>query len=134
VPLVEHFELQHIDAATGSIVVAQGERDLPFAIKRVYFLHSVPADQTRGLHAHKTLVQLAVCVKGSCRFHLDDGRDSADVVLSSPHHGIVIRPMLWREMSHFSSDCVLLVLASEHYDEADYIRSYEEFKRVITAG
>jgi dTDP-4-dehydrorhamnose 3,5-epimerase-like enzyme len=130
-PVVERFHFQHIDSATGSIVVAQGERDVPFAIKRIYFLHSVPPAQTRGLHAHKTLTQIAVCVRGSCKIRLDNGRETADVVLSSPHEGILIRPMLWREMSEFSEDCVLLVLASDHYDEADYIRNYEDFKNAF---
>jgi dTDP-4-dehydrorhamnose 3,5-epimerase-like enzyme len=131
VPLVKRIELQHIDAATGSIVVAQGELDVPFAIKRVYFLHSVPAGQTRGNHAHKTLVQLAVCVSGSCRFRLDDGRETAEVLLDSPHDGLLIESMMWREMYEFSENCVLLVLASERYDESDYLRSYEEFKRAV---
>jgi dTDP-4-dehydrorhamnose 3,5-epimerase-like enzyme len=129
--LVERFELQHIDGPAGSIVVAQGERDVPFPIRRVYYLHSVPPNQTRGLHAHKSLTQLAVCVRGSCRFRLDDGRETAEVVLSNPHEGIIIRPMLWREMSEFSEDCVLLVLASDHYDESDYIRNYEDFKNAV---
>lgn len=131
--LVERFAFQHVDSATGSIVIAQGERDVPFPIRRVYFLHGVPARQARGAHAHKRLTQIAVCAKGRCRFHLDNGRETADVVLSSPHEGIVLRPMLWREMSEFSPDCVLLVLASDYYDESDYIRSYEEFKRDVAA-
>jgi dTDP-4-dehydrorhamnose 3,5-epimerase-like enzyme len=129
--LVERFQFQHIDSAAGSIVVAQGERDVPFPIRRIYYLHSVPATQTRGLHAHKRLTQIAVCVRGSCRFRLDNGHETEDVVLSNPHEGIIIRPMLWREMSEFSEDCVLLVLASDHYDEGDYIRSYAEFKNAV---
>ena len=100
---------------------------MPFSIRRVYFLHHVPATQKRGGHAHKKLTQIAVCARGSCRFHLDDGIETAEVVLSGPHAGIVIRPMIWHEMSEFSDDCLFLVLASEHYDESDYIRSYDEF-------
>ena len=127
--LVERFAFQHIDSPTGSIVVAHGERDVPFAIRRVYYLHGIPSGQRRGAHAHKTLTQIAVCVAGRCTFRLDDGRDSAEVVLDNPHEGLIIRPKMWRDMYDFSADCVLLVLASEPYDEADYIRDYEEFKR-----
>jgi hypothetical protein len=129
--LVERFAFQRIENAGGTIVVAQGERDVPFAIKRIYFLHGVPTDQTRGMHAHKTLIQIAVCVSGRCRFRLDNGVETEEVTLSKPDEGIVIRPMIWREMFEFSKDCVLLVLASEHYDESDYIRSYEAFKDAV---
>ena len=133
-PLVERFEFHHVDGAAGSIVIAQSELDVPFPIRRVYFLHGVPATQVRGAHAHRKLIQIAVCARGSCRFRLDNGIETATVELSSPHEGIVIRSMVWREMSDFSDDCVLLVLASEHYDEGDYIRSYEEFKNAVAAG
>jgi dTDP-4-dehydrorhamnose 3,5-epimerase-like enzyme len=129
--LIEPFHLRHVENAGGTIVIAQGELDVPFPIRRVYYLHGIPPGQTRGMHAHKQLTQIAVCVHGSCRFRLDNGRETAEVVLSNPHEGIIIRPMLWREMSEFTADCVLLVLASEHYDEADYIRNYEDFKRAV---
>jgi dTDP-4-dehydrorhamnose 3,5-epimerase-like enzyme len=129
---VEYFDFQHFDAAAGSIVIAQGEIDLPFSIRRIYYIYGVPPDQTRGAHAHKQLTQIAVCVSGSCKFRLDDGTDTIDVELDTPHQGIVMRPMLWHEMSHFSSDCVLLVFANEYYDAADYIRDYDEFKRAVT--
>jgi dTDP-4-dehydrorhamnose 3,5-epimerase-like enzyme len=125
--LVERIRFQHIENDAGSIVVAESERSVPFAIQRVYYLFGVPAEQRRGAHAHKTLTQVAVCVKGSVRFRLDNGRESEEVVLSRPNEGIVIRPMFWRDMYDFSSDCVLMVLASAHYDERDYIRNYDEF-------
>ena len=131
--LIERFQFQHIDGPGGSIVVAQGERDVPFPIKRIYFLHSVPSTETRGAHAHKTLMQIAVCARGSCRFRLDNGSETAEIVLQSPHEGILIRPMMWREMTEFSDDCVLLVLASDYYDESDYIRNYEDFKNVFAS-
>jgi len=132
-PVVERFQFQHLANPAGSIVVAHGERDVPFAIRRIYFLYGVPADQMRGRHAHKTLTQIAVCVRGSCRFCLDDGHERTELVLSKPYEGLVIRPMMWREMSDFSEDCVLLVLASDAYDESDYIRDYEEFKNAVRA-
>jgi hypothetical protein len=132
-PLVERIALQHVDDRNGSIVVAEAERGVPFAVRRVYFLHGVPQGEVRGGHAHKALVQVAVCVHGSCRFHLDDGVNTADVVLDTPHEGIVIRSMVWRTMSEFSPGAVLLVLASDYYDERDYIRSYDEFIHAVAA-
>ncbi len=129
--LVERFAFQHVASPTGSIVIAHGERDVPFAIRRVYYLYGVPPTQRRGAHAHKKLIQIAVCVHGSCRFRLDNGSETAEVQLTSPHEGIVIRPMIWRDMYDFSEDCVLLVLASEPYDESDYIRNYEEFRHAF---
>jgi UDP-2-acetamido-3-amino-2,3-dideoxy-glucuronate N-acetyltransferase len=132
-PLVERFQFQHLLNPEGSIVVAHSERDVPFAIQRIYYLYGVPSGQTRGFHAHKTLMQIAVCVRGSCRFRLDNGAESDEIVLSKPSEGIVIRPMMWREMSEFTDDCVLLVLASAPYDESDYIRNYQDFRNVVAA-
>jgi len=132
--LVERFAFQHFVNPAGSIAVAEGGKDVPFEIKRIYYLYGVPAGQMRGAHAHKALIQIAVCVAGSCRFRLDNGVETAEVTLSKPNEGIVLRPMTWREMTDFSPDCVLLVLASEHYDESDYIRDYKTFKSSRTAG
>jgi UDP-2-acetamido-3-amino-2,3-dideoxy-glucuronate N-acetyltransferase len=130
-PLVERVTLQHVDDASGSIVIGEAERNVPFEIRRVYYLHNVPQGANRGGHAHKELVQLAVCVHGSCRFGLDNGAETADVILDSPHEGILIRSMVWRTMSEFSPGAVLLVFASAHYDERDYIRSYDEFIHAV---
>ena len=126
--LVDWFNFQHIDGPTGSIVVGQSGIDVPFTIQRVYFLHGVPPNQVRGKHAHKALTQIAVAVAGSCCFHLDDGREKAEVKLDNPRRGIIVHPNTWREMYDFTPDCVLLVLASAHFDENDYIRDYETFK------
>ena len=126
--LVEWFTFQHVDGPEGSIVVAQGEVDVPFAIKRVYFLYGIPPRQVRGKHAHKALTQIAVAVKGGCKFRLDNGTNSAEVTLDNPRRGIVLHPNIWREMYEFTEDCVLLILASAHFDDDDYIRDYEAFK------
>jgi dTDP-4-dehydrorhamnose 3,5-epimerase len=129
--LIESIDLQHHVHPSGSLVVAQSELGVPFAIRRTYFVYGVPEDQLRGRHAHKTLTQLALCARGRCRFRLDDGHETAELLLDRPNLGIILRPMVWHEMFDFSDDCVLLVLASAHYDEGDYIRDYNEFKRAV---
>ena len=111
----------------GSLVAVEGERQLPFAIARVYYLFGTHAGVTRGLHAHRRLRQFAVAVSGSCRMLLDDGATRGELRLDDPAVGLTLPPMVWHEMSEFSADCVLMVLADAPYDEADYIRDYDEF-------
>lgn len=117
----------------GSLISLESLASVPFEIKRVYYLFGTKRDVIRGFHAHKNLKQLAICVSGSCRFELDNGITRESVLLNSPDQGLLVEDMTWREMHDFSEDCVLLVLASELYDESDYIRDYNEFrKKVIT--
>ncbi len=111
----------------GSLTSIEGGIDTPFAIKRVYYLYYTLADVRRGFHAHKKLQQILVCVTGSCKVLLDDGKTKEIVELSEPNLGLFVDTMVWHEMYDFSSDCVLLVLASDHYKENDYIRHYDEF-------
>ncbi|WP_201584115.1 WxcM-like domain-containing protein [Psychrobacter jeotgali] len=111
----------------GSLVALEGEKTVPFAIKRVYYIFGTQPGVARGFHAHRDLKQVAVCVTGSCRMILDDGSRREEFILDSPTKGVLIKDLVWREMHDFSEDCVLLVLASEHYDESDYIRDYDEF-------
>lgn len=118
----------------GLLVALESERNIPFEIKRVYYITNLHQNLARGFHAHKSLKQVAVCVKGSCRFILDDGTTRQQILLSDPTQGLLIEEMIWREMDSFSEDCVILVLASAHYDEADYIRDYEQFKRRVNNG
>jgi dTDP-4-dehydrorhamnose 3,5-epimerase-like enzyme len=125
--LVQWIEFPPLGDDRGSLVALEGNKTVPFDIKRVYYIFGTQPGVARGSHAHKALRQVAVCVTGSCRISLDNGLEKVDVWLDSPIRGIVIEEMVWREMHDFSSDCVLLVLASEHYDEADYIRNYEDF-------
>lgn len=115
----------------GSLVALEAEKTVPFIIKRVYYIFGTKEGVSRGFHAHKQLKQVAVCVTGKCRMILDNGHTRVDTWLDSPTKGLIIDEMVWREMYDFSDDCVLLVLASEHYDESDYIRDYEEFLRCI---
>lgn len=117
--------------ARGSLVAVEQFSNVPFAIKRVYYLYGTLNGVSRGFHAHIALTQVAVCVSGSCRMLLDDGTVREDILLDNPSKGIVIEPMMWHEMHDFSPDCVLLVLASDHYDESDYIRDYERFKEEL---
>jgi hypothetical protein len=113
--------------ARGSLVALEGGRDLPFAIARVYYVFGTTAGVDRGRHAHHHLRQLAVAVAGSCTMLLDDGRQRVSVRLDNPATGLTMGPMIWREMTDFSPDCVLLVLADAVYDEADYMRDYDDF-------
>ena len=105
------------------------DHEVGFPIKRVYHISNTAPGVTRGYHAHRDLQQVAVAVTGSCTFLLDDGQAREFVTLNDPTVGLVINSMVWREMSDFSPDCVLLVLASHNYDESDYIRDYEQFRR-----
>jgi dTDP-4-dehydrorhamnose 3,5-epimerase-like enzyme len=112
----------------GSLVALEElSHQIPFLIKRVYYIFGTQEGVRRGLHAHKKLQQVAFCVCGSCKFLLDDGKEQHELVLDHPGKGLFIDRMLWREMYDFSPDCVLLIIASDHYDENDYIHSYQEF-------
>ena len=125
--LVQWIEFPPLGDDRGSLVALEGNKTVPFDIKRVYYIFGTQPGVARGFHAHKALKQVAVCVTGNCRILLDNGLEKVDVWLDSPVRGIVIEEMVWREMHDFSPDCVLLVLASEHYDESDYIRDYQHF-------
>jgi dTDP-4-dehydrorhamnose 3,5-epimerase-like enzyme len=112
----------------GNLIAIEQLKNIPFEIQRVYYIFNTKEGVRRGFHAHKNLKQMAVCLSGSCKFLLDDGKEKIDeVVLDSPQKGLLIESMVWREMYDFSVDCILLVLASEYYDENDYIRDYNEF-------
>ena len=111
----------------GQLVALEEFKDIPFSIKRVYYIYDTAQGVTRGFHAHKKLEQILICMHGSCKILLDDGKDKAVVPLDSPNEGLYVGNAMWREMFDFSPDAVLVVLASELYDEADYIRNYDEF-------
>ena len=117
----------------GSLVALEAHKTVPFDVKRVYYIFGTQAGVSRGFHAHRDLQQVAVCVTGKCRMVLDDGHQRGEVWLDSPTKGLLIGNLVWREMHDFSPDCVLLVLASEHYDEKDYIRSYDDFKQLTSS-
>ncbi|WP_206360685.1 FdtA/QdtA family cupin domain-containing protein [Vibrio sp. F13] len=115
----------------GSLVSLEQRQNIPFDIKRVYYLFNTKDEVKRGFHAHKKLKQLAIVLKGSCRFLLDDGTEKIELLLDNPAQGLLIESLVWREMFDFSEDCVLMVLADSVYDENDYIRDYDEFIKVV---
>ncbi|MHA6309131.1 sugar 3,4-ketoisomerase [Hafnia paralvei] len=114
----------------GSLVSLEYEKNVPFKIKRVYYIFNTKENVRRGYHAHKKLKQLAICIKGSCKFLLDDGNEKKSVLLDNPNQGLLIESFIWREMYDFSDDCVLVILADEVYDEDDYVRDYKVFQRM----
>ncbi|WP_370978203.1 sugar 3,4-ketoisomerase [Enterobacter ludwigii] len=118
----------------GSLIALEEENNIPFEIKRVYYMFNTKDGVRRGLHAHRKLKQVAIAVRGSCRFVLDDGSERVEILLDNPGQGLLIDSCMWREMYDFSKDCVLMVLADCHYDESDYIRDYDEFMRVARNG
>lgn len=111
----------------GQLVALEEYRDIPFEIKRVYYMYDTVTGVVRGKHAHRTLEQILVCIHGSCKVRLDNGYEKKIIPLERPYEGLYIANNMWREMYDFSSDAVLMVLASDMYDEQDYIRDYDEF-------
>lgn len=118
----------------GQLISLEEMKDIPFRIKRVYYMYDTKKGIRRGFHSHRTLQQILVCVSGECKILLDDGDEKQTVVLDKPYEGLYIGPNIWREMYDFSEDAVLMVFASEYYDENDYIRDYEKFLRSINKG
>ncbi|MDX7745624.1 MULTISPECIES: sugar 3,4-ketoisomerase [Aeromonas] len=128
--LVKLIEFPMLGDERGSLLSLESNNNIPFDIKRVYYIFNTVKGVSRGFHAHKALKQVAVAVSGSCRFVLDNGVDKAEVILDVPTRGLLIESFMWREMHDFSDDCVLMVLADQLYDESDYIRKYEDFLRL----
>ena len=129
--LINVIDFPALGDERGSLVALETGQTIPFDIKRVYYLFGTQEGVARGFHAHHNLQQVAVCITGKCRMILDDGHNREETWLDSSTKGLVIGDLIWREMHDFSEDCVLLVLASELYDEADYVRNYDEFLKVI---
>ncbi|KZN29552.1 sugar 3,4-ketoisomerase [Pseudoalteromonas luteoviolacea] len=125
--LINEQSLKVIGDDRGQLIALEGNKDIPFDIKRVYYIYGTQSGVARGFHAHRNLKQLLICVSGNCDILLDDGHSKETVNLKSPDQGLLIEGLVWREMHNFSEDCVLLVLASEYYDESDYIRCYDDY-------
>lgn len=130
--VVKELQLPWHGDERGKLIALEALTDLvPFEVKRVYYIFDTTPGTVRGNHAHKDLRQLLVCVSGACTIscEMPDGTKS-EHRLDWPDRGLLIEGLVWRQMKEFSKDAVLLVLASEHYDESDYIRSYDEFRRI----
>lgn len=121
------IDLRKIHDVRGNLTPIEGGEDIPFDIKRVYYLYDVPGGESRGAHAHRALQQLIVAANGSFTVTLDDGNEQKSINLNRSYYGLLVVPGIWRDLDDFSSGAVLLCLASEHYDSADYIRDYSEF-------
>ena len=122
------IRLNKIHNRAGNITIVESNENIPFDIKRIYYLYDIPGGESRGGHAHKNLYQLIVAVGGSFEVLLDDGNNKKVVGLNRPDYGLMIVPGIWRELFEFSSGAVSMVLASLKYDEEDYIRDYTKFK------
>lgn len=127
------IDLPKVSDTRGNLTFIEGARHIPFEIKRVYYLYDVPGGSTRAGHGHKTLQQLMIAMSGSFDVTLDDGTEKKKFHLNRSYYGLYIPAMMWRDLDNFSSGSVCMVLASEHYDEADYYRKYEEFLRAVKA-
>ena len=125
------INLPKIGDPRGNLTFIEGQKHIPFEIKRVYYLYDVPGGESRGGHAHYKIEQLVIAASGSFDMILDDGKQKQRFHLNRSYYGLYIPKMLWREMDNFSSSSVCLVLASMMYDESDYIRNYDEFIRVV---
>lgn len=115
----------------GQLVALEENKNIPFAVKRVYFMYDTKEGVVRGKHAHRELYQILFCVAGACTVSLDNGKEKTEVRLEQPYRGLLIGPGIWREMYNFTPGAVLMVLASEYYDEGDYIRDYGVFLESI---
>ncbi|WP_374347866.1 FdtA/QdtA family cupin domain-containing protein [Chitinimonas sp.] len=124
---IRFMQLQAHGDERGALIALEEGVNVPFTVRRVYYMFDTKPGVRRGLHAHRNLRQVVVAVRGSCRFLLDDGHEQIQVLLDHPAQGILLESMVWREMYDFSEDCVLMVLADTPFDESDYIRDKEEF-------
>ena len=124
--VIKYAFQQHGDDR-GQLVALEELKDIPFEIKRVYYMYDTGEGVRRGKHAHKSLEQILICIHGSCKILLDNGKEKKIVSLERPYEGLYIANDMWREMYDFSNDAVLVVLASDYYNEEDYIRNYDDF-------
>ena len=129
--LINLIDLPTLGDERGGLIALESNDSVPFEIKRVYYIIDTKKGISRGFHAHKKLKQLVICVSGSCQFVLDDGIIRESVILNDPMQGLLVNKMIWREMHNFSNNCILLVIASQHYCEDDYIRNYQSFLEMI---
>ena len=128
--VIKYTFQQHGDSR-GQLVALEELKDIPFIIKRIYYMYDTKEGVRRGYHAHKSLEQILICVHGSCKILLDNGKEKKIVSLEKPYEGVYIANNMWREMYDFSNDAVLMVVASDFYNEEDYIRDYQDFLNYV---
>ena len=129
--VVKYAFQQHGDDR-GQLVALEELRDIPFENKRVYYVYDTVEGVRRGFHSHSSLQQILICIHGSCKVLLDNGKEKKIIFLEKPYEGLYVPQNMWREMYDFSPDAVLMVLASEYFREEDYIRDYEEFLKTVS--
>ena len=125
------IELPRITGPRGNLTVAEASKNIPFDIKRVYWLYDVPGGECRGGHAHKQIKEILIAVSGSFHVTLDNGKEKQTFLLNHPYQGLLIDTKTWRTLDDFSSGAVCVVLASDFYDENDYIYDYNDFLQYI---
>lgn len=121
------FEFKKFADQRGNLTAIEGEQDIPFSIKRAYYLYNVPTGAARAGHAHKALEQIVIAISGSFDIYVKDGKSTKHYHLNQPNIGLYLPNQVWRELDNFSTDAVCFVLASQHYDEEDYYRDYKTF-------
>ena len=125
------IQLPKITDARGNLTFVEGNRHIPFDIKRVYYLYDVPGGSERAGHAHHQLQQLFIAMSGSFDLHLDDGYTKQTYHMNRSYYGLYVGSMIWRDLDNFSSGAVCMVLASRYYDESDYYRDYQDFLKAV---
>jgi len=123
------IEFPKIHDTRGNLTFIESNKTIPYKVQRVYYLYDIPSGETRAGHAHKALKQVLIAISGSFDVYLDDGTSKKKYHLNRPNYGLYITPLVWRVIKNFSSGAVCLSIVSEYYDESDYIRKYEDFKR-----
>jgi len=124
---VQVFDLPRVNSENGSLIVGEFGASLPFIVRRIFTLLEVPRAEARGIHAHRRCEQFLICQRGSVTAVVDDGENREELRLDSPSTGLYMPPMIWGTQYDYSPDAILLVLASENYDRADYIEDYDEY-------
>lgn len=133
-PFARLIDLPVVNDPRGDLTFLEGERHIPFPIRRVYYLYNVPVDAERGGHAHHNLEQIVFALSGSFRIKIDNGTTKSEYWLRDPCKGLYLNSLIWREMDSFSQGAVCMVLASQPYDEADYLREYDDFIKTVNKG
>ena len=128
---INYIDIRNYKDKRGQLSIIQNNEFINFKIKRVYYIYKLNKKYTRGSHAHYKTTQIAVCIKGSCKYKLDNGHEIKIATLSDNNKGLVLEKKVWHELMEFSNDCILLILANSLYDRKDYIERYEDFIKLI---